>query len=75
MYPPVNDHRSSSGYHPNPIPPYQPGKDKHKTKDQRKREKKERELYSGFAHMMKTVGFAWGPGRDSIAMTSPESSW
>jgi len=61
VYPPVNDHRSSSGYHPNPSPPYQPGKDKHKSKAQRKTEKKERELYSGFAHMMKTVGFAWGP--------------
>ena len=37
-------------------------RDKHKSKELRAREKLEVELYDRFAHMMKTVGFAWGPG-------------
>jgi len=62
VFPPQNPKElGSSGYHPNPPAPYQPGKDKHKKKAQRDRERKERDLYSGFGHMMKTIGFAWGP--------------
>jgi hypothetical protein len=62
VFPPLNPAEfGTSGYHPYPPAPYQPGKDKHKKKAQRIREKKERDLYSGFGHMMKTIGFAWGP--------------
>lgn len=61
VFPPLNSHRGSSGYHPNPPPPYQPGKDKHKSKQLRKKEKIERDLYTGFGHMMKSIAFAWGP--------------
>jgi hypothetical protein len=38
-------------------------RDKHKSKELRAREKNEGNLYEKFAHMMKTVGFAWGPGK------------
>ena len=41
-------------------------RDKHKSKELRAREKNEGVLYEKFAHMMKTVGFAWGPGRRSL---------
>ncbi len=37
-------------------------RDKHKSKELRAQEKMKVELYNRFAHMMKTVGFAWGPG-------------
>jgi len=56
------EEKGTSGYHPNPPPPHiVPGRDKHKSKELRAREKMESGLYSSFAHMMKTIGFAWGP--------------
>merc|ERR1712106_422775 len=62
ILPPLNDDQGMSGYHPQPLPPYiVPGRDKHKSKETRAREKKEVWLYNQFAHMMKTIGFAWGP--------------
>merc|ERR1711892_818277 len=63
ILPPVRDEElGQSGYEPLPATPYiRPGRDKHKTKEERAREKKEVELYKEFAHSMKTIGFAWGP--------------
>jgi predicted AlkP superfamily pyrophosphatase or phosphodiesterase len=62
ILPPLNDDQGMSGYIPQPQPPYiVPGRDKHKSKETRAREKMEVFLYDQFAHMMKTVGFAWGP--------------
>merc|ERR1712123_274853 len=62
ILPPLSDDQGMSGYIPQPDPPYiVPGRDKHKSKETRAREKKELLLYDQFAHMMKTVGFAWGP--------------
>jgi len=63
ILPPIRDEeKGQSGYEPIPAPPYiRPGRDKHKTKEERAREKKEVELYKEFAHSMKTIGFAWGP--------------
>jgi len=62
ILPPLNDDQGMSGYIPQPEPPYiVPGRDKHKSKETRAREKKEVFLYDQFAHMMKTIGFAWGP--------------
>jgi len=62
ILPPLNAEQGMSGYHPQPPPPYIiPGRDKHKSKETRAREKLEVKLYDQFAHMMKTVGFAWGP--------------
>jgi len=62
ILPPLNDDQGMSGYHPQPNPPHiVPGRDKHKSKELRAREKMEVGLYNQFAHMMKTVGFAWGP--------------
>jgi len=62
ILPPLNDDKGMSGYIPQPDPPYiVPGRDKHKSKETRAREKKEVALYDQFAHTMKTVGLAWGP--------------
>jgi len=62
ILPPLNEDQGMSGYIPQPEPPYiVPGRDKHKSKETRAREKKEVFLYDQFAHMMKTIGFAWGP--------------
>lgn len=62
ILPPLNDDQGMSGYVPQPEPPYiVPGREKHKSKETRAREKMEVFLYDQFAHMMKTVGFAWGP--------------
>jgi len=56
------EEQGQSGYEPIPATPYiKPGREKHKTKEERAREKKEVELYKEFAHSMKTIGFAWGP--------------
>lgn len=64
LLPPVKEfgEMGNSGYQPNPPAPHiVPGRDKHKSKELRAREKVEANLYTNFAHMMKTVGFAWGP--------------
>jgi len=62
VLPPLNDDLGISGFIPAPNPPYiVPGREKHKSKDLRMREKLEVELYDLFSHMMKTIGFAWGP--------------
>lgn len=62
VLPPLNDDLGISGFIPAPNPPYiVPGRQKHKSKDLREREKLEVELYDLFSHMMKTIGFAWGP--------------
>ena len=62
VLPPLNDDLGISGFIPNPHPPFiVPGREKHKSKELRAREKKEVELYDLFAPMMKTTGFAWGP--------------
>jgi len=63
ILPPLGDEeQGQSGYEPQPAPPYiVPGRDKHKSKELRAREKKEVALYKDFAHTMKTIGFAWGP--------------
>ncbi|XP_023326978.1 ectonucleotide pyrophosphatase/phosphodiesterase family member 6 [Eurytemora carolleeae] len=64
LLPPMKEPQvlGTSGYIPDPPPPLVvPGRDKHKSKELRAREKVEGELYHRFAHMMKTVGFAWGP--------------
>jgi len=62
VLPPLNDDLGISGFIPAPNPPYiVPGRQKHKSKDLRAREKLEVELYDLFSHMMKTIGFAWGP--------------
>jgi len=62
ILPPLEDDQGMSGYHPQPPPPYIiPGRDKHKSKETRAREKKEVEMYDFFAHSMKSLGFAWGP--------------
>jgi len=62
VFPPLNDDQGMSGYHPQPQKPHiVPGRDKHKSKELRAREKNEVKLYNQFAHTMKTVGFAWGP--------------
>ena len=62
VLPPLNDDLGISGFIPAPAPPFiVPGREKHKSKELRQREKKEVGLYDIFAHMMKTIGFAWGP--------------
>jgi len=62
VLPPLNDDLGISGFVPDPDPPFiVPGREKHKSKELRAREKKEVELYDLFAPMMKTTGFAWGP--------------
>jgi len=62
VLPPLNDDLGISGFVPAPNPPFiVPGREKHKSKELRAQEKKETELYDLFSHMMKTVGFAWGP--------------
>merc|ERR1719323_1389417 len=62
VLPPLNDDLGISGFIPNPHPPFiVPGREKHKSKELRAREKHEVELYDLFSHMMKTIGFAWGP--------------
>jgi len=65
LLPPVKggvESLGTSGYQPNPPAPHiVPGRDKHKSKELRAREKVEANLYTTFAHMMKTIGFAWGP--------------
>merc|ERR1719410_2623576 len=62
VLPPLNDDLGISGFIPAPAPPFiVPGREKHKSKELRAQEKKETELYDLFSHMMKTVGFAWGP--------------
>merc|ERR1711988_1550507 len=62
VLPPLNDDLGISGFIPAPDPPFiVPGRDKHKSKELRAREKHEVELYDLFSHMMKTIGFAWGP--------------
>jgi ectonucleotide pyrophosphatase/phosphodiesterase family protein 5 len=60
--PPLSDIEGTSAYHPQPPPPHiVPGRDKHKSKELRAREKVEVALFNDFAHTMKTIGFAWGP--------------
>jgi len=73
ILPPLNgEEQGQSGYEPRPDPPYiVPGRDKHKTKELRAREKLEVALFSQFAHMMKTVGFAWGPDFKSGYTSEP----
>jgi len=64
LLPPMNMdlEMGTAAYHPNPKRPHiVPGREKHKSKELRAREKLEMKLYENFAHMMKTVGFAWGP--------------
>ena len=62
VLPPLNDDLGISGFIPAPDPPFiVPGREKHKSKELRQREKLEVELYDIFSHMMKTIGFAWGP--------------
>jgi len=62
VLPPLNDDLGISGFIPAPAPPFiVPGREKHKSKELRQREKLEVELYDIFSHMMKTIGFAWGP--------------
>jgi len=62
VLPPLNDDLGISGFVPAPNPPFiVPGREKHKSKELRAQEKKETELYDLFSHMMKTIGFAWGP--------------
>ena len=62
VLPPLNDDLGISGFIPAPEPPFiVPGREKHKSKELRQREKLEVELYDIFSHMMKTIGFAWGP--------------
>ena len=62
VLPPLNDDLGISGFIPAPEPPFiVPGREKHKSKELRRREKKEVGLYDIFSHMMKTIGFAWGP--------------
>merc|ERR1719266_942899 len=62
VLPPLNEDKGISGFIPAPNPPFiVPGRDKHKSKELRAREKHEVELYDLFSHMMKTIGFAWGP--------------
>jgi len=62
VLPPLNDDLGISGFIPAPNPPFiVPGREKHKSKELRQREKLEVELYDIFSHMMKTIGFAWGP--------------
>lgn len=73
ILPPLNDEeQGQSGYEPKPDPPYIiPGRAKHKLKEVREREKLEVALFSQFAHMMKTVGFAWGPDFKSGYTSEP----
>merc|ERR1711988_1304637 len=62
VLPPLNDDLGISGFIPAPDPPFiVPGREKHKSKELRQREKEEVELFDIFSHMMKTIGFAWGP--------------
>jgi len=62
----------TSGYNPDPPPPHiVPGRDKHKSKELRAREKVEGQLYNNFAHVMKTIGFAWGPDFKSGHVNEP----
>merc|ERR1719340_385423 len=62
VLPPLNDDLGISGFIPAPDPPFIVlGREKHKSKELRQREKLEVELYDIFSHMMKTIGFAWGP--------------
>jgi hypothetical protein len=74
LLPPMNldMEMGTSAYNPQPKPPHiVPGRDKHKSKELRAQEKMKVELYDSFAHMMKTVGFAWGPDFKTGHTTEP----
>jgi len=74
LLPPMNleMEMGTSAYNPQPKEPHiVPGRDKHKSKELRAQEKMKVELYNRFAHMMKTVGFAWGPDFKSGYTTEP----